>query len=170
MRTNSNMRSLLEQVTSNDAEPELPDDAQYILEMGWCVGPSGVLLLRALWDPAWNPTIDPSEIGDYEYHNNDVSVRLDDLDNALDSYLVMAALRGVRFAKSLLQDASGLPGAETLQAPVSVFIDRNDDLFPIQGVTVRFFTRRGHYPRWLEHLEGFEREAIAVLELSDAMA
>lgn len=161
---------LLERGATIDAEPELPDDAQYIFELGWCMGPSGVLLLRALWDPAWNPMIDESEIGDYEYHNNDVDVRLNDLDNTLDDYLAMAAIRGVRFAKSLLETASQLPGSETLQAPVSVFIDRGDELFPIQGINIRFFTRRGRYPRWFEDLEAFERHAIAVLELSDAAA
>jgi hypothetical protein len=35
------------------------------------------------------------------------------------------------------------------------------------GTTVKFFTRRGAYPRWFDDVEGFKGEAMAFISMSD---
>jgi hypothetical protein len=67
----------------------------------------------------------------------------------------------------LLSKAHGIPGSETLQATVSIFADKTDEDFALQGGVVRFFTRRGDYPDWFEDLESFTLEAIAVMDATD---
>lgn len=65
------------------------------------------------------------------------------------------------------REAGNLPGSETLQSLVSIFIDKTDEDFALQGANVRFFTRRGEPLSWLDDLEKFRLSAIAVMAVSD---
>jgi len=166
MRMNASMRRLLEGL-SIDYRQELPDDAAYVLESGWQVGPQGALLLRALWGSGWGKDINPAELGNYEYEVNDVYVPLRDLAVDMDTYLSKAVSRTMSFTVRMLEQAKTLPEADKLLSLVSVAIDIDSEDFLLQGGIVRFFTTRGNYPSWLSDLEGFELEALALLHLDD---
>ena len=98
---------------------------------------------------------------------NDVDISLDDLGDREGTFLVRAASRAFTFASLMLAKGAGLPGAETLQASVSVSVDVTDEYFALQGANVRFFTRRGDDLGWFDDLEKFKIEAIALLDVSD---
>lgn len=169
MRTNSSMRDLLRQAPSREELPPLPDDAQAVLDAGWTVGPEGSLLLRALWNGVLTP-LPASTVGRYEYDINDVYIPLADLASDMSNYLSKAALRGASFATEMLLSASEFPASDTLVAMVGIFTDTEDEDFVLQGARLRFFTRRGNYPGWFENLESFELQAVAMINLADAMA
>lgn len=139
-----------------------------IIAAGWTVGPQGTLLVAAAVGRDRRTDIDPSEVGEYEYHVNDIDLQMADLRAEPEMYLVNAAARGIEFSTEMLRAANGLPGCDMLCGIVSVFVDVEDELFDIQGVTVRFTTRRGGYPDWLGDLDRFEHHAVAVLDSSDA--
>ncbi|WP_322778209.1 hypothetical protein [Frankia sp. Cas4] len=161
------MRELLADSLTETWRPSLPSRAQSIVEAGWMVGPNGALLLRAMYGDSWSGEFDPLEIGHYEYEVNDVYISLSDLRGDMGRYLPRAASRGLFFARRMLRDASALEGCDRLLALVSIFADEDYEGFFLQGATVKFFSRRGHYPDWFEDLEGFQREAIAILDLAD---
>jgi hypothetical protein len=169
MIINSRMRALLERNASPPSEQVLPDDAAAIVDAGWTVGPQETLLLAAFASTGPPTDVAPSDIGEYEYHANDVSISLSDLSTDIQSYLADAAARGLQFATMMLRAATPLPHAAGLCAIVSLAVVQHED-FLLQGVTVRFTTRRGGHPDWLGELEAFETEAIAVLEMVDADA
>ncbi len=167
MKMNVRMRELLEYAATETWKPSFSGRAQSVVEAGWIVGPNGALLLRAMNGNSWSGEFDPSEIGHYEYEVNDVYISLSGLRGDMRRYLPRAASRGLFFARRMLRNASALEGGDRLLALVSIFADEDYEGFFLQGATVKFFSRRGHYPDWFEDLEGFQREAIAILDLAD---
>jgi hypothetical protein len=169
MKTNSRMRSLLAQAGGSaeilGRDPQLPDELRAIIEAGWVVGPDGSLLLAGLWGDSWSRDRRPVQVASYEYEVNDVFVPSADLTGDPDRYLSRVAARGIRFAVRAMRAAVGLAAADSLVAVVGTGVGED---FLTHGTTVKFFTRRGSYPRWFEDLEGFTTEAIAVLDMSDA--
>ncbi|GIF06914.1 hypothetical protein [Actinoplanes siamensis] len=146
---------------------DLPPDLDEVARAGWVLGPRGAILLRSLWGPGWRTNLQSSEIGSYEYEVNDVYASLSDLVTEKNTYLFRSAVRGISFATRMLMDAAILPGAERLISVVGVSIDDEDESFFLQGATIRFFSRRGDYPRSFEDLERYQKEAIAVLDMTD---
>ena len=146
---------------------ELPPDLDQVARAGWALGPRGAILLKSLWGRGWRTSIDASEVGAYEYEVNDVYGSLTDLAADQATYLNRAAVRGVSFATRMLKDAAALPGADRLTATVGISVDEKDEDFFLQGVTIRFFSRRGDYPTWFEDLERYQSEAIAVVDMAD---
>jgi hypothetical protein len=163
---NSRMSDLLSR-GSGELDRDLPSDLDDVARAGWVLGPCGAILLRSLWGSGWRTSIPDSEVGSYEYGVNDVYGSLSDLVDDRATYLYKAAIRGLSFATRMLGSAAGLPGAESLMAVVAISVDEEDELFLLQGVTVRFFTRRGDYPRWFENLERYQREAMALFDGAD---
>ncbi|RAO39289.1 hypothetical protein PSN13_00313 [Micromonospora saelicesensis] len=166
MRTNAAMRRLLGSAAFAADQPTVPELEQDTLDAGWTVEPSGALLLVA-HRPKRVHDIPAEALGEGEYEINDVHVSLDDLGREKIEFLPRAASRGLYFARRMLGAARGLPGSETLLAAVAIHVDVDDEDFALQGATIRFFSRRGSYPRWFDELEAYTREAIAVLDLSD---
>ena len=166
MRVNSRMRALLCDPAFEADDSGLPPDARATAEAGWRLGPSGALLLAAM-SPKDAPDVPASGIGRHEYEVNDVYLSLDDLRGDESTFLAKAASRSLSFAVDMLKRGLSLPGSETLQASVSIFVDTTDEVFPLQGGVVRFFTRRGDHPDWFGDLEAFTLEAIAVLDATD---
>ncbi|MEU8217005.1 hypothetical protein AB0C47_14660 [Micromonospora taraxaci] len=166
LRTNTAMRRLLGSAVFATDQPRVPELEQDTLDAGWTVEPSGALLLVA-HRPTSMHDIPVAALGEGEYEVNDVHVSLADLGGEPADLLPRAASRGLYFARRMLAAARGLPGAELLLATVAVHVDVDDEDFALQGVTVRFFTRRGSYPDWFDELETFTLEAIAVLDVSD---
>lgn len=146
---------------------ELPPDLDQVARAGWLLGPCGAILLKSLWGRGWRTSIDASEVGAYEYEVNDVYGSLADLTADQATYLNRAAARGVSFAIRMLKDAAALPGADSLIATVGISVEEKDEDFFLQGVTIRFFSRRGNYPTWFEDLERYQSEAIAVVDIAD---
>jgi hypothetical protein len=146
---------------------DLPSDLNEVAKAGWVVGPQRTILLKSLWGTGWRTSIQPSEVGSYEYEVNDVYASLSDLATERSTYLHRSAVRGISFAVRMLGGAAAIPEAELLVAVVSISIDEEDETFLMQGATVRFFSRRGDYPMWFEDLERYQNEAIAVLNMSD---
>lgn len=161
------MRALLATDTFAAERPVVPPDVRYVVDAGWTVGPNGALLLAALWREGMHD-IPAAALGHGEYEVNDVDVSLGDLGRDRPEFLPRAAARVLLVARRLLTGSRGLPGADTLLATVSISVDVDDEDFALQGGTVRFFTRRGEHPGWFDELEGFTREAIAVLDAVDA--
>ena len=161
------MRELLGSSSEVPVIP-LPRRESSIIGAGWAVGPQGALLVAAAIGRGARTDIEPSEVGEYEYHVNDIDLQTADLRVEPETYLVNAATRGIIFAAEMLRAANGLPACKMLCGIVSVFVDVQDDLFSLQGVTVRFTTRRGGYPDWLGDLDRFEHHAVAVLDSADA--
>jgi hypothetical protein len=162
------MLPLLEHDGSLPLGPALPSDTAAIVDAGWTVGPGETLLLAALMGADRQAGVAPSDIGEYEYHNNDVNISLVDLRIDMESYLTKAAARGLQFAAEMLRAAGTPPGTTPLRAIVSLSVDMQHEDFLLQGATVHFTTCRGGYPDWLGDLEGFGNEAIAVIEMEDA--
>jgi hypothetical protein len=160
------MRAILQDEAFLTDSPWLSDDDQSVIDAGWMIGPSGSLLLTALWGGR-RTDLPAAEVGPYEYEVNDANVPLDDLMDDEERFLGRAASRALHFAGQLLGKASNLPGSETLQSLVSIFIDKTDEDFALQGANVKFFTRRGEPLPWLDDLEKFQLSAIAVMEVSD---
>lgn len=160
------MRSLLGSAAFAADQPTLPELELDTLDAGWTVEPSGALLL-VRHRPERMPDIAAEALGEGEYEINDVHVSLDDLGRETADFLPRAASRGLYFARRMLSSARGLPGSETLLAAVAIHVDVDDEDFGLQGATIRFFTRRGHYPPWFDELETYTHEAIAVLDSSD---
>lgn len=131
------------------------------------LGPCGAILLKSLWGRGWRTSIDASEVGAYEYEVNDVYGSLADLAADQATYLNRAAVRGFSFATRMLEYAAALPDADRLTATVGISVDEKDEDFFLQGVTIRFFSRRGDYPTWFEDLERYRSEAIAVVDMAD---
>jgi hypothetical protein len=146
---------------------DLPPDLDEVARAGWVVGPHGAILLKSLWGSGWRTSIQPSEVGSYEYEVNDVYASLSDLSTDMETYVYRAAMRGISFAVRMLRDAAAVPGAGSLVAAVGVPVDEQDEVFLLQGATVRFFSRRGDYPTWFEELERYQNEAIAVVDMTD---
>lgn len=172
MIMNSQMHRLIQRDDSPISSHQLPPDAAQIVNAGWTVGPHGALLLKALLGAVVDSGPDRNmgnqvNIGEYEYHANDVYLSLTDLRVDMELYLRSAAVRGLVFAKEMLREAPGLPHADSLCAIVSISVDIGNEDFLLQGATVHFTTRRGGYPDWIDDLEGFELEAIAVLQMVD---
>lgn len=169
MKMNTRMRSLLARAGGSAEvlghDPQLPDELRAIIEAGWVVGPGGSLLLARLWVDGWSRDPGPVQVASHEYEVNDVFVPSADLTGDPDRYLSRVAARGIGFAARAMKVAVGLTAADSLIAVVGTGV--NED-FLTHGTTVKFFTRRGDYPRWFEDLEGFTTEAIAVLDMSDA--
>ncbi|MET7375307.1 hypothetical protein [Micromonospora arida] len=166
LRTNAAMRSLLGSAAFAADQPTVPELEQDTLDAGWTVEPGGALLLLR-HRPKHLQHIPAEALGEGEYEVNDVHVSLDDLGRETADFLPRAASRGLHFARRMLAAARGLPGSETLLAAVAIHVDVADEDFALQGATIRFFTRRGHYPRWFDELETYTHEAIAVLDPSD---
>ncbi|MEU8329033.1 hypothetical protein [Micromonospora sp. NPDC048839] len=160
------MRSLLGSAAFAADQPTLPSIEQDTLDAGWAVEPSGALVLVA-HRPHDGHDVPAESLGEGEYEVNDVHVSVTDLGRESPDFLPRAASRGLYFARRMLAGARGLPGSDTLLATVAIFVDVDDEDFALQGATIRFFSRRGAYPRWFDDLEPFALEAIAVLALSD---
>lgn len=167
MITNSSMRALIADPAFAESAPAVPPDVDYIEEGGWTIGPGGTLLLAALWT-GQERDIPVAEITRFEYEINDVHVSLKNL-RGEGAFLPRAAARAVHFALHMLEKARGLPGSATLHANVAISVDTGDELFPLQGGVVRFFTQRGDPLGWLDDLERFKLEAIALLDMSDIL-
>lgn len=162
MIANSRMTRLQESATTEPAR--LPAELTEILAHGWTVAQGGALGLTALTAAA--AAADPGRVAWWEIDTNDVHIPDDDLRTDPATYLPRVAARGRTFAAAALRRARGLPGADALVAVVGTGADED---FVEHGTTVKFFTRRGDYPRWFDDLEGFELEAMAVLDAADAL-
>ena len=165
METNSRLRALLQDPAFADERPVLPESAQALVDDGWTVGPNGTLLLRNRWAGRAIP-LPPDEIGSYEYDTNDVYIPLDHLRGSAD-FLAKAAALTIHVAKQLLRSGLDLPGSQTLTVRAAVFVDTGDELFDLQGGRLRLFTRRSGSPEWVDDLERFDSEAVALLDASD---
>ena len=86
-------------------------------------------------------------------------------DQPAQRYSAAMVRRALSFACRALADARGLDGADSLVAVIGAGVD---DDYLTHGTTVRFFTRRGDYPRHFDDLERFALEALAVLDIDDA--
>jgi hypothetical protein len=166
LRTNAHMRAILEDDARPTYSTRLPDDAQAIVDAGWTLGPSGSLLLAALWGGR-REELPSAEVGRYEYEVNDADISLADLIDEEERFLARAASRALHFAGRMMEEAASVPGSETLQASVAIHVDMTDEDFSLQGANVRFFTQRGDPLTWFDDLESFRMQAIAVLDLSD---
>lgn len=166
MIVNSKMAALLATADQETGPRELPDELRELLAGGWQVCASGILILTAPDDPIVTSTWEVEEVGITEYDVNDIRVPDEDCLDDPDSYLRRMVLRGLAFARAGLHRATDVVGAETLHAALSTGIDED---FLTHGTTVRFFTQRGIHPHWFDNLERYEVEALALLDMSDAV-
>ncbi|RPF22444.1 YrhB domain-containing protein [Myceligenerans xiligouense] len=162
-RTNAPLRDLLHGITPHQLMgAELPDDAERMLRRGWMIGDRSQLFLAP--GPRTTATPTATSIREQEYEHNDVYLPLDDLDQTYPrAYTLDALRRGFTFAARAVRSAP-VPIRTRLSAMISMFVNDEGDDFHLQGSRVRFFTDRGTGLEWLDDLEGFQHEAIAVVD------
>lgn len=161
--TNAPLRDLLHGTTPHQLMgAELPDDAERMLRHGWMIGDRDQLFLAP--GPRTTATPTATSIREREYEHNDVYLPLDDLDQTYPrAYILDALRRGFRFAAQAVRSAP-VPTGTRLSAMISMFVNDEDEDFHLQGSRVRFFTDRGTGLEWLDDLEGFQHDAIAVVD------
>ncbi|WP_143020531.1 hypothetical protein [Sinosporangium album] len=142
----------------------IPTASQEVIDSGWLIGPAGALLLASQYRLEWAWQADKKGLGSFEYEINDVWIPNDDIRETESLLAAKSFLRSASFATSMLRKANGLPGSEHLACTISVPMTQE---FAASGTTVKFFTRRGHYPDWLSNLDVFHTEGIAVIEISE---
>ncbi|WP_447005548.1 hypothetical protein ACRAKI_03185 [Saccharothrix isguenensis] len=164
MKNNSAMRALM-RVSGQEVEPSLPEELTDILRAGWYTADCGALLLRATGSHAKSWPCDGEKVGDREYEVNDIRIPDHDIEEEEKAgFLRAVASRAVRFAKTAMRAAEGMPGSDELAALLSTGVD---DDYSTHGTTVRFFTTRGGHADWLDDLDRFTIEAVMVLDMSD---
>jgi hypothetical protein len=167
MHMNSIMREILSRPLRRDLDTELPSDTQWVIDSGWVVGPAGSLLLATQYRPSWHLAVEPVEIGNFEYEINDIWISAADLSDDRSDIVHGGARRGIGFAIAVMRKAVGLPGSEQLAALVSVPVEPE---YIESGVTVKLFTKRGAYPEWVDDLEPFQLDGVALVEVSDTLS
>ncbi|MBE3205749.1 MULTISPECIES: hypothetical protein [Parafrankia] len=145
-------------------QDELPMELQDILRSGWLVGPAGSLLLKDLFGPGWRSDWPPETVAHHEREVNDVWIPPDGLPQERSLFLSGAVSRARSFALLAMESAQKFDPGDRLVAVISQGID---DDYRTHGATVKFFTRRGEYPRFYDDLEGYRIEAMAVVEPED---
>lgn len=165
MRMNANMERIRRGRPVPDLDLGQFEDIADVVDRGWHIGPHGAFLLAAHVEHGRSGGDEAAQLGLVEYDVNDVHVSLADLAapaNVAD-YLAIASDRGLALAVQMLRKAAALPGSDRLFAAVSMWVDKADDDFDMQGVVVRFFSERGAFPDWFTDLDKFELQAIAIV-------
>lgn len=163
MRENSLMRKIRREARIL-RQGELPAELQDILRSGWIVGPAGSLLLKRLFGSGWGSDWLPEEVAHHEFEVNDVWIPSEGLPQERSLFLSGVVSRARSFALLAMEDAQKFDSGDLLVAGISQGID---DDYLTHGATVKFFTRRGEYPRFLDDLESYRIEAMAVVEPED---
>jgi hypothetical protein len=164
MIKNSRMDALHPDVCSDLSRRALPEELESILASGWIKGVGGALLLSAVGRHLAAREVPYDRLGGFEYEVNDLHIPDRDLSSDVGEFLPRLSSRALTFAISGLEMSRTLEGSDKLIAVVGVGVGED---FITHGATVKFFTKRGDYPRWFEDLERFEDEAMAVLTMAD---
>lgn len=166
MKSNSAMR----RIVSSGLPPtgHLPSALVDVLDGGWVIGPAGSLLLKVLFGSGggWRADWKPEDVAQEEYEVNDVHVPSDGVPTQREVFQAAMASRALAFVAEAMRKASTFEAGHILTAGISI---SDDNEYLLGGTTVKFFTRRGNYPKHLEgDLERYQLEAIAVLDTADA--
>ena len=142
----------------------LPEETRDVLAGGWQVGPAGSLLLASLYGSGWRTDWAPEDVAQHELEVNDLHISSQGAPEERGQFLVEMVSRARTAACFALKAADTFPSSELLVAVISVGIE--DDYLP-HGATVKILTHRGGYPRWLDDLDKFRLEAMALMEPRD---
>lgn len=143
---------------------ELPLELQDLLQAGWLVGPAGSLLLRGMFGSGWRSDWSPKDVAVHECEVNDVWIPQEGLPIERSLFLSGAVSRARSFVTLAMKSAQELKSADLLVAVIGLGVMED---YLTHGTTVKFFTRRGEYPRYFDDLESYQMEAMAVIESSD---